>query len=165
MDYSWALPLIVVQGYFVAFLFMAVHETAHKTAFRGRAPQSCGGPSLGLHDRACRYEYYCLFHWDHHRYTQDPEKDPELIVGPKPTSDTQLAIAYSGLLQLAGRVRLMLRHALTGKVALPWIPENKRHHHRARSAPLCRGSMSLLLLALACACTPQFCSGSGSFPC
>ena len=33
----WALPLMVVQGYFVAFLFMVVHETAHKTAFRSRA--------------------------------------------------------------------------------------------------------------------------------
>lgn len=32
----WALPLMVVQGYVVAFLFMAVHETAHKTAFRSR---------------------------------------------------------------------------------------------------------------------------------
>ena len=33
----WALPLMVVQGYLVAFLFMVVHETAHKTAFRSRA--------------------------------------------------------------------------------------------------------------------------------
>ena len=28
---------VLVQGYFVAFLFMVVHETAHKTAFRSRA--------------------------------------------------------------------------------------------------------------------------------
>ena len=34
---GWALPLIVVQGYLVAFLFMPMHETAHKTAFRSRA--------------------------------------------------------------------------------------------------------------------------------
>src|SRR5512145_1223138 len=33
----WAVPLMVVQGYFVAFLFMVVHETAHKTAFRSRS--------------------------------------------------------------------------------------------------------------------------------
>src|SRR6185312_13625581 len=32
----WALPLVVLQGYLVAFLFMAVHETAHKTAFKSR---------------------------------------------------------------------------------------------------------------------------------
>ena len=33
---AWALPLMALQGYFVAFLFMAVHETAHKTAFESR---------------------------------------------------------------------------------------------------------------------------------
>jgi fatty acid desaturase len=121
----WALPLMAVQGYVVAFLFMAVHETAHKTAFRSRGLNLAVGHSsafiIGL-----PYEYYCLFHWDHHRYTQDPDKDPELIVGVKPTSDTQLAIAYSGLLQVAGRLRLMLGHAVTGNVTVPWIPESKR---------------------------------------
>jgi fatty acid desaturase len=122
---AWALPLIVVQAYLVAFLFMAMHETAHKTAFRRRALNLAIG-HVSAFVIAHRYEYYCLFHWDHHRYTQDPDKDPELIVGPKPSSDTQLAIAYTGLLQVAGRERLMLRHALTGKVSLPWIPENKR---------------------------------------
>ncbi len=121
---AWALPLTAVQGYFVAFLFMAVHETAHKTAFLNRtvnlAVGHLSGFAIGL-----PYEYYCLFHWDHHRHTQDPEKDPELLVGPVPTSDTHLAIAYSGLLQVAVRVRLMFRHALTGQVAAPWIPAHK----------------------------------------
>ena len=121
----WALPLIAVQGYFVAFLFMAVHETAHKTAFLSRTLNlvvgHLSGFAIGL-----PYEYYCLFHWDHHRHTQDPEKDPELLVGPVPSSDAHLALAYSGLLQVAIRLRLMLRHALTGNATAPWIPEHKR---------------------------------------
>ncbi|RQH14128.1 fatty acid desaturase [Bradyrhizobium sp. RP6] len=121
----WALPLMAVQGYVVAFLFMAVHETAHKTAFRSRGLNLAVG-YLSAFIIGLPYEYYCLFHWDHHRYTQDPARDPELIVGVKPTSDTQLALAYSGLLQVAGRLRLMLGHALTGKVTVPWIPEGKR---------------------------------------
>jgi fatty acid desaturase len=122
----WALPLMAAQGYFVAFLFMAVHETAHKTAFESRRLNLAVGYLSAL-IIGLPYEYYCLFHWDHHRYTQDPEKDPELIVGVKPASDTQLAIAYSGLLQVAGRLWLMLRHAITGHVVVPWIPANKRH--------------------------------------
>jgi fatty acid desaturase len=101
-----------------------MHETAHKTAFRSRALNLAVG-HLSAFMIAHRYEYYCLFHWDHHRHTQDPDKDPELIVGLKPSSDTQLAIAYTGLVQVAGREWLLLRHALTGKVSLPWIPENK----------------------------------------
>lgn len=123
---GWALPLMAAQGYFVAFLFMAVHETAHKTAFESRRLNLAVG-YLSAFTIGLPYEYYCLFHWDHHRYTQDPEKDPELIVGVKPKSDTQLAIAYSGLLQVAGRLWLMVRHAITGHVAVPWIPANKRH--------------------------------------
>lgn len=121
----WALPLLLAQGYFVAFLFMAVHETAHKTAFQSRVINVLVG-YLSAFAIALPYEYYCLFHWDHHRHTQDPDKDPELIVGVKPASDAQLAIAYSGLQQLAGRISLMLRHAVTGKVTVPWVPDNKR---------------------------------------
>jgi len=121
----WALPLIAAQGYFVAFLFMVVHETAHKTAFRSHALNLVVG-NLSAFMIGLPYQYYCLFHWDHHRYTQDPEKDPELIVGPKPASHIQLAIAYSGLLQVFVRIRLMFRHALTGQVIVPWIPQHKR---------------------------------------
>lgn len=69
----WALPLMVVQGYVVAFLFMAVHETAHKTAFRSRGLNLTVG-YLSAFIIGLPYEYYCLFHWDHHRYTQDPER-------------------------------------------------------------------------------------------
>ena len=122
----WAIPLIIVQGYFVAFLFMVVHETAHKTAFRNRALNLAFG-HLSSFLIGLPYEYYCLFHWDHHRYTQDPARDPELLVGPVPGSDTQLAIAYSGIRQVAFRLGLMLRHGLTGNATSPWIPESKCH--------------------------------------
>lgn len=121
----WTLPLIILQGCFVAFLFMAVHETAHKTAFQSKSANLVVGYLSGFMI-GLPYEYYCLFHWDHHRHTQDPDKDPELIVGPVPSSDTQLAIAYSGLKQVAIRLVLMWRHALTGKVTAPWIPQTKR---------------------------------------
>src|SRR3954465_11508871 len=103
----WALPLMAVQGYLVAFLFMAVHETAHKTAFKSRGLNLVVGYLSGF-IIGLPYEYYCLFHWDHHRYTQDPDKDPELIVGVKPTSDTQPAFAYSGPLKLARGFRVIV---------------------------------------------------------
>jgi len=144
----WVLPLIAAQGYFVAFLFMVVHETAHKTAFRSRVLNVAVG-NLSAFLIGLPYEYYYLFHWDHHRYTQDPEKDPELIVGPKPGSDTQLAIAYSGLLQVLVRIRLMLRHALTGKVTVPWIPQNKRESIVTEARLYLTGYLLLLVASLA----------------
>ena len=145
---AWALPLIAMQGYFVAFLFMIVHETAHKTAFRDRTLNLAVG-HLSSFAIALPYEYYCLFHWDHHRHTQDPDKDPELLVGPVPTSDAHLALAYSGLLQVAIRVRLMLRHALTGKVGVPWVPENKRSLIVTEARWYTAGYALLLLASLA----------------
>ncbi|MET0879548.1 MAG: fatty acid desaturase [Tardiphaga sp.] len=121
----FAIPLILIQGYLVAFLFMPVHEAAHKTVFKTKSLNSVLGHAASL---TIMYplEYYTLFHWDHHRYTQDPDRDPELMFATVPTSDTQLAIAYSGIVYLFKRVRLMFRHAITGKVVVPWIPENKR---------------------------------------
>jgi fatty acid desaturase len=141
----WTMPLIVVQGYFVAFLFMVVHETAHKTAFRSRVLNLVFG-HLSSFAIGLPYEYYCLFHWDHHRYTQDPARDPELLVGPMPASDTQLAIAYSGLRQVAFRLDLMLRHGLTGNASAPWIPQAKRQIV-VREARLYLIGYAVLLLA------------------
>jgi fatty acid desaturase len=143
----WALPLVIVQGYFVAFLFMVVHETAHKTAFRSRALNLALG-HLSSFAVGLPYEYYCLFHWDHHRYTQDPTRDPELLSVPIPTSDAQLVIVYSGLRQVAFRARLMLRHALTGNATSPWIPESKRHVVVREARLYLTGYVALLLASV-----------------
>lgn len=121
----WALPLMMAQGFFVAFLFMAVHETAHKTAFLNRTANVAVG-HLSAFLTVLPYEHYRLFHWDHHRYTQDPERDPELLSASVPTSDAALAVAYTGILQLLTRIRTLLGRSLTGQVTAPWVPEGKR---------------------------------------
>jgi fatty acid desaturase len=121
----WAVPLIAIQGYLVAFLFMAVHEAAHKTVFAGRRLNELLGHVSSLMI-VLPYEYYALFHWDHHRFTQDPQRDPELVTATIPSSDTKLAIAYSGIVQLTNRIRLLFRRAITGNAVAAWIPEAKR---------------------------------------
>ncbi|WIM10002.1 fatty acid desaturase [Enhydrobacter sp.] len=124
LGFAWAFPLILCQGFLVAFLFMPLHEAVHKTAFRTRwlniAFGHLCGAAIGF-----PYEYYSVFHWEHHRHTQDPAKDPELLVMPLPGSSAQLVLAFSGALQVYGRLRLMLTHALTGKVTAPWVPADK----------------------------------------
>ncbi|WP_424812992.1 fatty acid desaturase [Roseococcus sp. YIM B11640] len=120
----WALPLMVAQGFFVAFLFVAMHECAHKTAFRTRwLNTACGQLAAVL--IAQPFEYYILFHWEHHRHTQDPDRDPELLVAVPTNSETRIAIAYTGLIQVAARLRLMARHAM-GDVFFPWVPAGKK---------------------------------------
>jgi len=119
-----ALPLIALQGYFVAFLFMAVHETAHKTAFASRALNLIVG-HISSFLILLPYEYYCLFHWDHHRFTQDPARDPELAV-PLPITRLGLAWYWSGVPTWIGRARLLFMHGVRGVVRAPWVPEAKR---------------------------------------
>ena len=121
---AWAFPLILVQGFLVAFLFMPLHEAVHKTAFRTRWLNVCFGHLCGW-AIGFPYEYYSVFHWEHHRHTQDPTKDPELLVMPLPRSNGQLVLAFSGALQVYGRLRLMLKHAMMGKVTAPWVPADK----------------------------------------
>ena len=121
----WAIPLIIIQGYLIAFLFMAVHEAAHKTVFTNRRLNEILGHVSSLMI-VLPYEHYALFHWDHHRFTQDPDRDPELVTATIPSSDTRLAIAYTGIVQLTNRIRLLVRRAVTGQAVAPWIPESKQ---------------------------------------
>jgi fatty acid desaturase len=124
-DVVWAIPLMFVQGYLIAFLFMAVHEAAHKTVFTNRRLNEALGHLSSLMI-VLPYEHYALFHWDHHRFTQDPDRDPELVTATIPSSDTRLAIAYTGIVQLTNRIRLLVRRAVTGQAVAPWIPESKQ---------------------------------------
>ncbi len=73
---GWAaVPLIAVQAYLLAFLFMPMHEAAHKTVFRNRF-LNVGLGHLSSLVIGYPYEYYALFHWDHHRFTRIPSGTP-----------------------------------------------------------------------------------------
>ena len=120
----WAVPLTLLLGYLLAFLFNALHETAHQTAFRTRAWNYLLGHLAGL-IILLPYEYYRAFHWDHHRYTQDPDKDPELAV-PPPATTRALAWYVLGPPVWIGRIRMLLLHGLAGRVGEPWVAADKR---------------------------------------
>lgn len=69
--------LLVVQGILIIFCFTLLHETTHKTPFA----------SLWLNEavmHVCGFlvllppEWFRYFHFAHHRFTNDPDKDPEL---------------------------------------------------------------------------------------
>jgi hypothetical protein len=116
----WAVPLTVLLGYMLAFLFNALHESAHQTAFCTRRYNHVLGHLSGL-VILLPYEYYRAFHWDHHRYTQDPEKDPELAT-PLPASRLGLLWYLTGLPTWAGRLRMLFVHGVLGRVTARWVP-------------------------------------------
>lgn len=120
----WLLPALFVHGVILSFLFCALHETVHRTAFASRRLNDgvamLSGALLLLPPR-----YFRLFHFAHHRHTQDPANDPELAM-PHPTTLRAYVWRVSGLPNWGKRIAVTLRHAMTARVPEPFVPEAKQ---------------------------------------
>ena len=115
--------LLVVQGVLLVFCFTTLHETIHKTAFRSErlndwVAMVCGLLIL-LPPRWFRY-----FHFAHHRFTNDPARDPELAA-PKPANLRQYLIHLSGLGVWWFHLKTLVRDA-AGKADDGFVPEKAR---------------------------------------
>ncbi|GGA17524.1 fatty acid desaturase [Neptunicoccus cionae] len=81
IPFWWA--LLLPQGILIAFLFTLQHEATHKTPFRNEQLNEWVGWACGLLIFQ-PFLWFRYFHLMHHRYTNDPENDPELAGLPKP---------------------------------------------------------------------------------
>lgn len=111
---AWRIPgwqfLLPVQGVLVIFLFTALHETIHRTAFRTPALNNIVAQVCGFLVFVPA-EWFRHFHFEHHRHTQDPERDPELAV-PKPATLRDYVVHLSGLPIWVAFVRVFVMNAL-----------------------------------------------------
>jgi len=91
----WWPLLLPVQGILIIFLFTALHEAVHGTAFRSpwlcRLAAAISGFLVFIPALWFRY-----FHFAHHRHTHDPDNDPELM-SPKPETPWQYLRYLSGM--------------------------------------------------------------------
>lgn len=101
--------LMVVQGILMVFLFTLLHETSHLTPFETRSLNTAVGYVCGVLI-LLPANWFRYFHFAHHRYTQDPEKDPELVE-PKPETWAQYIWHVSGFPVWFAQVRTILRNA------------------------------------------------------
>ncbi len=120
---GWTLPLLVAHGYVLAFVFCAFHETAHRTAFRTRWLNTALGTLAGLLI-FWPYRNYRVYHWEHHRFTQDAARDPELYFS-KPASVGAYLLVLTGVPNLIRRVSDLLRLA-GGRADRPWMAAPER---------------------------------------
>jgi fatty acid desaturase len=113
-------PAMALHGATIVTLFAPMHECVHRTAFASPAVNAVVGWLAGV---ASVYNstYYWYFHSWHHRYTQDPTRDPELIF-PKATS-------LLGYIREVSAVMFWLRRAIDypalafGRThGLPFVP-------------------------------------------
>jgi fatty acid desaturase len=103
----WIVPALLLQGVFVNSLFGAMHESVHYGSFRTRRAADLLAFLSGaaILNNAGFYRHY---HLAHHRYTQDPKRDPELITSVTPTNWKQYLLRMSALPFVVLRVRDIL---------------------------------------------------------
>jgi fatty acid desaturase len=121
---AWLVPAVVLHGLVLDFVFCALHESIHRTAFASRRINDLvawiGGALLLLPP-----QYFRLFHFAHHRFTQDPARDPELAQ-PAPATLGSYIWRATGLPNWYKRLTVTLTHALTGRVSESFVPAAKR---------------------------------------
>lgn len=118
---EWPL-LLPIHGIAVMFLFTALHETIHGTAFKSpwlnNAVSVMAGFAVMVPPAWFRY-----FHFAHHRHTHDPAFDPELM-SPKPRTRWEYVRYLSGIPMWVSAIRAMIASAM-GKHD-PYIPAKGR---------------------------------------
>lgn len=143
--------LLVPQGILIIFLFTALHEAIHETAFRsGRLNQAVAGLSgLLVFIPPTWFRY---FHFAHHRHTHDPDNDPELM-SPKPETVAQYVLYLSGFPLWASMARTIVANAIreTGE---PFVP--------AKGRPKVTREARLFLALYACAGLGSVVAGSAA---
>ncbi len=126
----WPL-LILPHGILLVFLFTLAHECTHQTPFASPwLNELCGhaiAPVLGL-----PFIWFRYFHLAHHKYTNDPDRDPEIAGHPRPATRRQWLIYLSGWPYWRGAARTLLSNAF-GPITAPYLPA-RRHGSMQREA-------------------------------
>ena len=124
----WGLLLLayVPYGIIESFLFNGFHECVHNTAFETKALNTVFAHLLGFENFRGAKWFWC-FHWSHHRFTNDPDKDPELSGESVDLDDPTKSL--TGYLQFVSgypfgfeRVLRMARTVIYDEVD-PWVAE------------------------------------------
>lgn len=74
----WAVPIFILHGMLLNYLYAAQHELMHLTAFKTRWLNNAVSAITGFIVLFPR-EYDRVMHFTHHRHTNIPGKDPELV--------------------------------------------------------------------------------------
>lgn len=106
---GWRL-LMLPLGIQLVFLFTLLHETVHRTPFRSIWINKLVGRICGI-ILILPADWFGYFHLAHHRFTQEPDRDPELAEG-KPETVSQYIFHVSGIAVWRGHIVTLLRNAV-----------------------------------------------------
>src|SRR5882757_4979516 len=140
----WPL-LMLPQGILIVFLFTLLHETAHRTAFETQRLNDLVARVCSL-AIALPADWFRYFHFAHHRFTQDPENDPELAF-PKPETRRQYLIHVSGIPLWWGHLKTLYTNAM-GRRQDSYVPSKGRPKVRTEARAMIAFYAVVLVLAV-----------------
>ena len=123
LDGGWRLVAMIGQGIAMVFLFTAMHECSHRTAFRTRWINDVVGTVIGF-VLFLLPKWFFYFHQEHHKFTQDPQRDPELA-SPKPDCFLGYLLHLSGMRVWRDHFVTLVKIAV-GKQSDDYVPKSKR---------------------------------------
>jgi fatty acid desaturase len=127
----WAIPVFMMHGVLLNFLYAGQHELSHWTVFRTKWLNEWLGRAFGFvlfYPRT----FDQIQHFAHHRFTQDWARDGELV-RPRYTR-TSFLVWMSGISYWYTRWRRIVRFS-AGVVTEPYLPA-ARHAELVREARL-----------------------------
>jgi fatty acid desaturase len=119
-----AFPAVIIYGFSLATMFATLHECSHRTAFENNRLNDGVAWLAGILS-FYNSTFYRRYHKWHHRYTQIPDKDPELE-DPKPQNLQQYLLEISAIPWWLGKIRGHFRIALGKLDNYPYISETAR---------------------------------------
>ena len=127
-DSLWLLLTLPAYSTLLIFLFAPLHETIHYTVFKTRWVNNLVAAPIGFL-LLIPFQSFRVFHYVHHRHTQNPELDPELLdrklLDMKPLIRSHYWWYLSGLPTWWQALLTLWQHATVG-VSESYI--EARHH-------------------------------------
>lgn len=118
------IPAMVLHGFTIVTMFAPMHECVHRTAFANRTLNEVFGWVAGVLS-FYNFTYYRHYHTWHHRYTQDAQRDPELMT-PKPQSIWSYLLEISGITFWLWRPMTFLGLAVGRATRYQFVPADAR---------------------------------------
>ena len=125
----WSVPLFMLQGVLVNFLYAPAHECDHNTAFQSRWLNVWIGRVCGFLIFSSS-EHHRLSHFTHHRNTQNWDKDTELR-RPRFNTVGVYVVHLTGFPLVWSKVTGIFRHAFVGADEWFMTPAQRRRVVRA----------------------------------
>lgn len=143
----WAVIPFAVLGIVLNCLYAGQHETSHRTAFKSRWLNDWVGTAIGFVSiYPARWDRY--FHFAHHRHTQDPARDPELLARG-PYTPLSYFLYFCGLTYWRGRITKTIQVAF-GRIPAyaSYLSEDHRREVILEARYYLAGYALILLISL-----------------